>query len=263
LTICTKHCVPSGTPTPTMEGGRMNRETARRVIAQARREGRSTLSEYESKQVLAAYQLPVTREILVEQRAALTEAARHIGYPLVMKGCSADIAHKTEQNLVRVDVRDDQEALTAFDEITAAMRDAHPAVLVQEMIKGRRELVIGLTRDPQFGPCVMFGLGGIFTEVLNDTSFRKAPLTKHDALEMMQEIRGHKILEAVRGMAAADTDCLAQMLIDVGAIGLELGAVAAIDLNPVILCGSKPIAADALIVLRRENDPKDDSAHDH
>jgi acetate---CoA ligase (ADP-forming) subunit beta len=245
-----------------MEGGGMNRERARLIIAQAQREGRLTLTEYESKQVLADYQIPVTREILVEQRAALAEAASHIGYPLVMKGCSFDIAHKTEQNLVRVDVRDEREAFAVFDEFTAVMQDDGSGVLVQEMIKGSRELVIGLKRDLQFGPCVMFGLGGIFTEILRDITFRKAPLTKGDALEMMGEIKGHKILGAVRGMAAADTDCLAQMLIDVGALGLELAAVAEIDLNPVILCGSKPIAVDALIVLRHQIDPKDDPAHD-
>src|SRR5512145_86754 len=94
-------------------------------------------------------------------------------------------------------------------------------VLMQEMIKGRRELVMGLTRDPQFGPCVMFGLGGIFTEILKDISFRRAPLEVRDAQEMMQEIRGHKILDAVRGMEAADKKQLAQMLIALGKIGLD------------------------------------------
>jgi len=123
------------------------------------------------------------------------------------------------------------------------------AVLVQEMIKGQRELVVGLTRDPQFGPCVMFGLGGIFTEILKDISFRVAPLEKHDALEMMREIKGHKILDAVRGMPAADIDALADILIAVGRIGLENDDVKEIDINPLILQGSKPVAVDALVVL--------------
>lgn len=232
----------------------MNKETARQLIDTALREGRRTLSEYEAKQVLAAYDIPVTREILVTERAALADAAGQIGYPLVMKGCSADIAHKTEKNLVRVDVRDEQEALRAFDEITAAMDAADAGVLVQEMIRGRRELVIGLTRDPQFGPCVMFGLGGIFTEILKDISFRKAPLEERDARDMMAEIKGCKILEAVRGMPAADTAALARMLMAVGRIGLELPAVAEIDLNPVILAGEQPVAVDALMVVRRDGD---------
>jgi len=123
------------------------------------------------------------------------------------------------------------------------------AVLVQEMVKGQRELVIGLTRDPQFGPCVMFGLGGIFTEILKDISFRVAPLEKRDALEMMREIKGQKILEAVRGMPAADLDMLAELLINVGRIGLENEQIKEIDINPVIISGSKPVAVDALIIL--------------
>ena len=129
------------------------------------------------------------------------------------------------------------------------MEGSEGAVLVQEMVKGVRELVVGLTRDPQFGPCVMFGLGGIFTEILGDVSFRVAPLTRNDALEMMQEIRAHKILDAVRGMEAVDRDRLADMLINVGRIGLDNENVKEIDINPVVISGKKPMAVDALVVL--------------
>ena len=107
----------------------------------------------------------------------------------------------------------------------------------------------GLTRDPQFGPCVMFGLGGIFTEVLRDAAFRVAPLEKRDALEMMQEIKAHKILEAVRGMAPVDKDMLAEILIAVGQIGVENEMIKEIDINPVIITDGKPVAVDALVVL--------------
>jgi len=220
------------------------------IIAKALAEGRNTLSEYESKQVLSAYGIPVTRETLVSDLQGLKAAAREIGYPLVLKGCSSDIAHKTEKNLIRVDIRNEEEATSAFGEIMGHM-GAAGAVLVQEMIKGQRELVIGLTRDPQFGPCVMFGLGGIFTEILKDISFRVAPLEKRDALEMMQDIKGHKILEAVRGMEAADLDLFADILIKVGQIGLENDAVKEIDINPVIISGSRPVAVDALVVLEK------------
>lgn len=228
----------------------MNKERAQEIIQIARKEGRTTLSEYEAKQVLAAYDIPVTREILVDDRPALAGALGEIGYPLVMKGCAADIAHKTEKNLVRVDVRSETEAGTAFDEIMAGMNGSGGGVLVQEMISGRRELVIGLTRDPQFGACVMFGLGGIFTEVLKDIAFRKAPFDRRDALEMMNDIKGRKILDAVRGMPAADTNALAAMLIHVGQLSLDIDAIAEIDLNPVILAGANPVAVDALIVLK-------------
>ena len=227
----------------------MNKKDAMHLIRTALQEGRKALSEFEAKQVLAAYGIPVTREILAGNRDELSQALNLIGFPLVMKGCSAEIAHKTEKNLVWIDVRNEAEAHVAFDDMKAVM-DGKGAVLVQEMIGGRRELVMGLTRDPQFGPCVMFGLGGIFTEILKDISFRKAPLEKHDALEMMQDIKGRRILEAVRGMPAADTDELADMLISIGTIGLEIPEVAEIDLNPVILSGAKPVAVDALIVLK-------------
>ncbi len=222
-----------------------------KIIDEALKEGRTTLTEYESKQVLALYNLPVTREELVSSPEDLLKAADQIGYPLVIKGCSAEMAHKTEKGLIRVDVRNDEEATTAFREISAAMNGASDgAVLVQQLVKGKRELVVGLIRDAQFGPCVMFGLGGIFTEILKDTVFRVAPLEKQDALEMMQEIKACKILEAIRGMAAADKDMLAEMLITVGRIGIENDRIKEIDINPVIISGGKPVAVDALIVLQ-------------
>jgi acetyl-CoA synthetase (ADP-forming) len=227
----------------------MNKESAFRLIDTALQEGRKVLSEYESKQVLAAYQIPVTQEILVKKRSDVKKTARALGYPLVMKGCSAEIAHKTEQGLIYVDLRSEQEALTTFDEIMTKMSGQDGDVLIYKMIRGRRELVMGLTRDDQFGPCVMFGLGGIFTEILRDISFRRAPLEKSDALDMLKEIKGHSILNTIRGMDAADKDQLADMLIRLGQIGLEIDHVREIDLNPVILSGSNPIVVDALIIL--------------
>jgi acyl-CoA synthetase (NDP forming) len=219
------------------------------ILTQALSEGRSALSEYEAKQVLKAYEIPVTKERTVSDKETLFAAAEEIGFPLVLKGCSATIAHKTGKGLIRVDIRNMEEAKDAFEDIMANMTEEAPLVLVQEMIKGERELVVGLTRDPQFGPCVMFGLGGIFTEVLKDITFRVAPLEKRDALEMMSEIKAHKILDAVRGMPEADRDSLADILINVGRIGLENDAVKEIDINPLILSGSKPVAVDALIIL--------------
>ena len=228
----------------------MNKDSAVRIIKNVMQEGRKALSEYEAKQVLAAYGIPVTRECLVENRSDVEKAVREIGYPLVMKGCSSEIAHKTEKGLIHVDIRSNAEALKVFDEIKAGLNVFRGSVLIQEMVKGRRELVMGLTRDDQFGPCVMFGLGGIFTEILKDISFRKAPLEKNDALEMMQEIKGHKILGAFRGMEAVDVESLADMLIRLGQIGLEVDHVQEIDLNPVIIFGKKPIVVDALIILK-------------
>ena len=220
-----------------------------KIIDEAIKMGRPALSEYESKQLLSTYKIPVTKEALVGNRESLIDAIGKIGYPVVLKGCSPDIAHKTEKGLIRVDIRTEDEALTAFQEIHAGMNGTENSVLVQELIRGKRELVAGLTRDPQFGPCVMFGLGGIFTEILKDISFRVAPLEKYDALEMMQEIRGRKILDAVRGMETVDLDMLADIMLTIGKIGMENKKIKEIDINPLIISNGKPVAVDALVVL--------------
>jgi acetyl-CoA synthetase (ADP-forming) len=151
--------------------------------------------------------------------------------------------------MVVVDVRNDLEATEAFSAINRAMKGIDGRVLVQEYVKGPRELMVGMIRDPQFGPCVMFGLGGIFTEILRDVSFRLAPIDQREAVEMMREIKGHKILDAIRGMMAADQEKLAEILIRVGQIGLDYPAVKEIDINPLIIAGSDPIAVDALVVV--------------
>jgi len=203
----------------------------------------------QAKQVLSFYGLPVTREILIEQRDEVGKAAQQIGYPLVIKGCSFEIAHKTEKGLIHTDIRNEVEALDAFDKISKQLEGYNSGILLQEMVEGRRELVMGLMRDDQFGPCVMFGLGGIFTEVLKDITFRKVPFDESDALEMMRELKGNKIIDAFRGMEAIDIKTLARMLIGIGRIGQEFECVREIDLNPVIICRGKPIVVDALMIL--------------
>ncbi len=219
------------------------------IIEKALREGRTSLSEYDSKRLLSLYDIPVAREMPALDRSGLLDAAREIGYPVVLKGLAPEILHKTEKSLVKVDIRSESEAAVAFDEIVANMAPVKGAVLVQEMVRGERELMAGMTRDPQFGPCVMFGLGGIFTEILRDVSFRMAPLERKDAVEMMMEIRGHKILGAVRGMPPVDMDLMARILIDVGRIGLENDRIKEIDVNPLMVRNGSPVAVDALVVL--------------
>lgn len=223
---------------------------AGRRLAEAAARGQGALAEHEAKQVLAAYGLPVTREVLVAARPEVGPAAAQIGYPVALKACSPEIPHKTERGLVRLGLADEAAALAAYDAIAGAMNGLPGGVLVQEMVAGSRELAMGLVRDPDFGPCVMLGLGGILTEALGDAVFRRAPLGPAEALDMMDEIRGRRILVAARGMPAADRGLLAQMLVGLGRIGLDHPVVQEIDVNPVILAGARPVAADALIVLR-------------
>jgi acetate---CoA ligase (ADP-forming) subunit beta len=222
---------------------------AQSIIEKALKEGRTTLSEHESKTLLRRYGIPVAREVLADDREDFLRAIAEIGFPLVIKGCAPNLAHKTEQGLVRVDIRNQEEADTVFEDLLARMKGQSRSLLIQEMVTGTRELVVGMTRDPQFGPCVMFGLGGIYTEILRDVSFRVAPIEKRDALQMTQEIRGRKILEGVRGMPPADVEMLCGVLITMGQIGLEHDAIKEIDVNPLIISGSKPVAVDALVVL--------------
>lgn len=219
------------------------------LIEDAIKKGAKTLSENESKQLLSEYEIPVTQELVVSTEDDAVTAASKIGYPVVLKGSGADLTHKTEFDLIELDVRDERDLRGAFNRLISNKDVKVEEVLVQQMVKGDRELVVGLTRDPQFGPCVMFGLGGIFTEILKDTAFRVAPLSQWDARDMMDDIRGKKILEAFRGRPAVDKEALAEILIAVGNMGMEHDQISEIDINPLKLIDGKPIAVDALVVL--------------
>lgn len=219
------------------------------TITEALKAGQGALSEYQSKQLLSAYGIPVTRESLVQDKDAAIAAAKELGFPVALKACSPDVTHKTEKQLIALKLRDEKEVAEAFDDISGRAGDSLDGILVQEMISGSRELVVGLLRDEQFGPCAMLGLGGIFVEVLKQVTFRIAPLEERDALEMMDELPGKKILDAFRGEPPVDRDALAKILIAVGNIGMEHDAVKEIDINPLIISGDKPVAVDALVIL--------------
>ena len=220
------------------------------IIKAARQRKQNSLSEYESKQLISAYGVPVVKEAIVRDWDDAREAASHIGYPVVLKFCSPEITHKTEHKLIEINLRDEVDLKQAFQRIDERAKRFNGDFLVEEMINGVRELVIGMIRDPQFGPCVMFGLGGIFTEVFRNVSFRVAPIENRDALEMMQEIRGHETLNAIRGMDEVDKKILSESIISLGNIGLEHAAIQEIDVNPMIVQGNQPIAVDALIILK-------------
>jgi acetyl-CoA synthetase (ADP-forming) len=219
------------------------------VIENAVKEGRTTLSEYESKDILRQYGIPVTREFVADDEGSLEEAVKKIGFPLVLKGCGFQLSHKTESDLVRIGIQSKEEALGIFQDLYESIRNDNGVVLVQEMIHGRRELVAGLVRDDQFGPCVMFGLGGIMTEVFQDVVFRPAPLDHNQALIMTESIKSKKLLGPIRGMPRADLDQLADILVKVGQIGMEMDQIKEIDINPIILSEDRPVAVDALVIL--------------
>jgi acetyl-CoA synthetase (ADP-forming) len=219
------------------------------LIQQALDRGAKNLSEYESKIVLSAYGIPVTRERTVRTEAEAAAAAAGIGYPVVLKGSGEAVSHKTELDLISLNIRDEQELVQSFRAFKNRKDVVLEEFLIQQMIKGNRELMAGLKRDAQFGPCVMFGLGGVLAEILDDVAIRVAPLSEFDAQDMLGDIRAKKILDEFRGKPAVDRDALAALLMGLGNLGLENEAVAEVDINPIKLVNGKPVAVDALVVL--------------
>jgi len=224
------------------------------LIQQTLVRGAENLSEYDSKKVLAAYGIPTTQEMTVKTEDEAVAAAAEMGYPVVLKGSGEAMSHKTELEMIALDLTDEHRVRDAFQSFVNRTDVPVKEVLVQPMVKGNRELMAGLKRDPQFGPCVMFGLGGVLAEILDDVAIRIAPLTEFDAMDMMGDIRAKKILDAFRGKPPVDRERLAQLLIALGKIGLENDAVSEIDINPIKLIDGKPVAVDALIVIDRQSE---------
>jgi succinyl-CoA synthetase beta subunit len=229
------------------------------LIKAALKQGHKALSEYQSKKLLSLYGIPVTRERLSQSADEATAAAAELGFPVVLKACSPELMHKSEHGSIELNLRGEADVREAYGRIIASVDLELEGVLVQEMVPGQRELVIGLTRDPQFGPCVMLGIGGTMTEVFEDTVFRMAPFDMVEAEDMADELRYKKVLEAFRGQKPADMQTLCRALTAVGQIGVELEAVSELDINPLIISPQgRVMAVDALVVLRRDGNARID-----
>jgi acetyl-CoA synthetase (ADP-forming) len=223
------------------------------LIQEALAKGQSALSEYDSKRFLSCFGIPVCQETIVSDADSAANEAAKIGFPVVLKACGTHLTHKTEAGGVVLNLRGKGEVKKEGQRLLK-IKECE-ALLVQEMVLGHRELVCGLTKDSQLGPCVMFGLGGVLTEVLEDVVFRIAPLTSWDAKEMIQEIRSRKILEPFRGEYAVDLEVLSRTLVALGEIGLQYEEVAGVDINPLkIRPNGKPVSVDALVVLKPGGD---------
>jgi len=211
----------------------------RRVIRDARKRGSKALAENEARKIAQACGIPVPRTVLASTADAAVEAARKIGFPVVLKISSEDILHKSDAGGVKVGVVGEEAVRGAFRQVmessVAYKADARlDGVLVQEMApKGGRETIIGVSRDPQFGPVIMFGLGGVYVEVLKDVTFRVAPLTLGDAREMIEGIRSAMILRAFRGDPACDLGALAECLTRVSQLAVQFPELIECDFNPV------------------------------
>lgn len=219
------------------------------IISRAMGRKQRALSEYDSKSLIHSAGVSTVREKLARSREEALLFAKEFGYPVVLKGCSDRLLHKTEKGMVKLNLGSAEAVGAAWDDITGKDDIGLDGVLVQEQVRGDREFVMGLIRDPQFGPCVMFGLGGIFTEVLKDASFRVAPLSEFDAEEMLEEISARDMLDEFRGSPAVDRDQLVKALVGLGDLAMQYPDIAEIDINPVIVAGNRPVAVDALVVL--------------
>ena len=224
------------------------------IIEGARREGRTLLTEIEAKQVLEDAGLPVSPARLAKTKEDAAKVADELGYPIVIKIVSQQITHKSDVGGVALNLGSAAEVSAAFDKIVASAKKAVPdatidGVAVQRMEKPGIEVIIGMTTDPQFGPVLMFGLGGVMVEILKDVAFRVVPINERDARQMINEIKGKPLLDGYRGSDPADIATLEQLLLKVSAFIEAHPEVAELDLNPVFAYKDGAKAVDARIVL--------------
>jgi len=224
------------------------------IIDKARADKRTLLTEVESKDILEEAGIPTARARLASSAQQAAEIAQEIGFPVALKIVSPDISHKSDIGGVKLGLKTTEEVTAAFDEIIAAAEKAQPkakvdGVSVQQMARPGVEVIMGMTQDPQFGPVLMFGLGGIFVEVLKDVSFRLVPIAARDARQMVQEIKGHPLLEGYRGQEPADIEALERLLLRLSDFIEKHPEISELDLNPIFAYKDGALAVDARIVL--------------
>jgi acyl-CoA synthetase (NDP forming) len=220
------------------------------IIEKAKTQGRDTLTETEAKEVLKEYGIPVVEEKTFKTIEEVQKEAENINYPVVLKGLGARLTHKTEKGLVRLNLKNKEDVRSAAVYIKEAAGADLEGFLLQPMLEGRREFVAGLFFDAQFGPAVMFGLGGIFTEAIGDVVFRLAPLEEREARLMIQELHAQKLLGNFRGEKAPDMNVLVKVLVGLSEIAMTIPEIKEIDINPLLVSADgKVTAVDALVVL--------------
>ena len=224
------------------------------IIDAARKDGRTILSEIEAKQLLEQAGVPVSPARLAKTKDDAIKQANDLGYPIVLKIVSPQITHKSDVGGVALGLTSAEEVGEAFERVVANAKKAQPSatidgVAVQRMEKQGTEVIVGMTKDPQFGPVMMFGLGGVMVEILKDVAFRVVPLEERDARQMIHEIKGYPVLEGFRGSDPADVKKLEQLLLKVSQFVESHPEVAELDLNPVFAYKDGAIAVDARVVL--------------
>lgn len=228
--------------------------TKAEILGNARKEKRTLLTEIESKELLKDAKIPVVDTRLAISKTEAMEMARKMGFPVVMKIVSPDVVHKSDVGGVKLNIQNVTQAGKAYSEILANVKKHYPkakvvGISVQKMARQGIEVIIGMTKDAQFGPVIMFGLGGILVEILKDVSFRIVPLARRDAAEMITEIKGFPVLKGYRGQDPADVPFLEELIIKVSDFVDKNPEIKELDLNPVFAYKSGAMAVDARIIL--------------
>ena len=229
---------------------------AGQVIAKARGEGRTVLTEVEAKQLLKEAGIDVVETRLAASKGEAVSLSGELGFPVALKIASPDIVHKSDAGGVKLGLENAQAVGQAYDDIMAATKQKYPkakilGVAVQKMARPGVEVIIGMSKDDQFGPVLMFGLGGILVEVLKDVSFRLVPLAKRDAAEMVREIKGYPLLEGYRGQEAVKISYLENLLLKVSDFVEKIPEVKELDLNPIFAYSDGALAVDARAILEK------------
>jgi acetyl-CoA synthetase (ADP-forming) len=227
------------------------------IFDQVKKEGRSILTEYESKRILKQAGIPVVETKLAKTQKEAVSFSQKIGFPVVLKITSPDVIHKSDSEGVKLSINSAAEVKKAYNEILKKVRKQYPdaiihGVSVQKMVRPGTEVIIGTSKDPQFGPVIMFGLGGIFVELLKDVSFRVIPVERKDAQEMIKEIKGFPLLQGYRGKEPADISALVDIILKISKFIEENPQIKELELNPIFVYRNRAIAVDARIFLEKD-----------
>jgi acyl-CoA synthetase (NDP forming) len=215
--------------------------------------GQNVLTEFESKELLKEIGIAIPAQKLTKTKEDTIVAAQEIGYPVVMKLMAEDVVHKSDTGAVKLNIKNKDEAEKAFNDLMKIESQSEKKISVQKMAdEPITELIIGMTTDAQFGPALMFGIGGILVELLEDVSFRIAPITDYDAKEMIHEIKGFPILNGYRGKPKADIDAIVDTLLKISELVTKNEEIYEMDLNPVFIYQKGLICVDARIILKKK-----------
>ena len=232
----------------------MTKQKAQKIISDAVASSRKSLLEPEALDVLKTWEIPVPECVVVKDVEEAVSAAKNIGYPVVLKVISPDILHKTEAGGVKTGLKNEQEIVDSFNEMIFDISERHTTAkiegfLIEKMADKGIEVIVGGIRDAQFGPAVMFGVGGVMVELLNDVSFRLAPVTEEECIEMMMEIKSYPLLTGYRGAEPCDMDAITNIIIKVGSIMHEVDGIREMEINPLIAYPKGVVAVDARVIL--------------